>query len=199
MIEYIGLPALVSLAVWFLLLAILKHRHSGLPYRICFAFFGLYMMLLIGLTLFPIPRADPYTAPLQPVDMLALTRSNFIPFFFGPFATVESIVYAIKWNIVLTLPFGFCICFITRIRWRDLLWLPLTVGVVIESCQFLVSLLVGIPYRVIDINDVIFNAVGVMGGYLLFRLLAAVYLLFTRKSRFKPGGMADYLQTIAGR
>lgn len=187
---------MICLFLLALVIIVLKLRSVSTPFLVCLTFFGLYITLLIGLILFPIPR-DYQAVPLLPEDMLTFTRSNFVPFFFGPFATVESITYAIKWNIVLTLPFGFCIGFITRIRWRDLLWLPLGVGVVIESSQLLVSLLIGIPYRVIDVNDVIFNAVGVILGYLIFRLFALVYLISTRKSRFKPGGMPAYLKLIA--
>lgn len=192
-----GIPALVSLAVLVLILVRLHRQQYSGPFLVCFTVFWVYILLLIDKTLFPVEFNREMAIQLQADGISQLTRSNFVPFFFGPFATRESITDAVSQNILLTVPFGFLICFIARIRVKDLLWLPVGVGIGIESCQFLVSQLVGYPYRVIDINDFIMNAVGVLAGYLLFRAFASIYLAATTKSRFSPKSFWGYLRKIA--
>jgi len=50
-------------------------------------------------------------------------------------------------------------------------------GLGLEITQLLLSLALRYPYRVVDINDAIFNAFGVLLGYGLFKLFAWLYLL----------------------
>lgn len=192
-----GIPAWISLATLVLILVRLRRRQYSVPFMACFAVFWVYLMLLIDKTLFPVEFNREMAIQLQADGISQLTRSNFVPFFFGPYATRASITNAVSQNILLTVPFGFLICFISRIRIKELLWMPVGVGLGIESCQFLVSQLVGYPYRVIDINDLILNAIGFYTGYLLFRVLSSLYLAILSKKKLSPSSLAGYLQQVA--
>ena len=81
----------------------------------------------------------------------------------------------------------------------NFIWLPLAAGIVIETLQFLLSLLVGYLDRVIDINDVMMNALGVWLGYSLLRLFAALFLKITSRLVIKPNGLLAYIHAAVSR
>ena len=71
-------------------------------------------------------------------------------------------------NILLTIPFGFGLPFITRLRMKEVTIIGAIFSITIEILQFTSGLLAKITFRVADINDVMFNTVGVAVGYILF-------------------------------
>ena len=95
------------------------------------------------------------------------------------------------------MPFGIGINFIAQLRMRSYVWLPFAVGLGIEEMQLAENLAVGYPYRVVDINDVWMNAIGVLIGYGAFRLFAWVYVAVTDRLNFKPGGLWAYIYSVA--
>lgn len=79
-------------------------------------------------------------------------------------------------NIVLTIPFGFGINFLVRIKPIRFVWLAPAVGFGFEFSQLVISLVFRSGFRTSDINDVMLNAIGVLIGYTLFRVFALAYL-----------------------
>lgn len=71
-------------------------------------------------------------------------------------------------NILLMVPFGFGLPFITDYRMKKVVVLGLLFSLGIELTQWLTGRLAGVTFRVADINDVIFNTLGAVVGYLLF-------------------------------
>ena len=60
------------------------------------------------------------------------------------------------------------------------------------------TLILRYPYRVVDINDVWLNAVGVLIGYGLFRIFAWLYrLVVPQRPGTKHGGLLAYLYAVA--
>jgi glycopeptide antibiotics resistance protein len=102
-------------------------------------------------------------------------------------------------NILLTIPFGFGISFVSHLRPKDFLWLPFAIGFGIETAQLLISLLLQYPYRVIDINDALLNAAGVLVGYALFRIFARLFFQISTRLKNIPGGWSAYIHEIATR
>jgi glycopeptide antibiotics resistance protein len=102
-------------------------------------------------------------------------------------------------NILLTIPFGLGIIFVSRLRPRDFLWLPLAVGFGIETAQLAISIILGYPYRVVDINDALLNAAGVLIGYGLFRIFTWLWFRLTRRFKDKSAGWLAYLNEVASR
>jgi glycopeptide antibiotics resistance protein len=178
-IEFFPSLFLVGLGICLLFLLILRGRGYSLRELFFLALFGIYILILIGVTLFPLPvpgfLGGPF--PRQPVTEI-LERVNLVPTVFQQVAGVPlgSISFEITGNILLTLPFGLGICLIFPVRARLIPFLALAVGLAIEATQLLVSLIIGIGYRGVDINDVLLNAAGVLLGYGLFRALAKVIL-----------------------
>lgn len=74
-------------------------------------------------------------------------------------------------NIVLTLPLGMLYPFLWKHSWPKTTLLAILSGTAIETAQ-LVLLMTTIHYqRVVDISDVLFNFVGVMLGYIVYRFV----------------------------
>ena len=71
-------------------------------------------------------------------------------------------------NILLLIPFGFGLPFITNLHMKNIVAVGVLFSTVIELLQLMTGLLAGITFRIADINDVIFNTAGVVIGYLLF-------------------------------
>ena len=71
-------------------------------------------------------------------------------------------------NILLFVPFGFGLPFITRFRMKKIVLIGMVVSIAIELLQLVTGLMAHLTFRVADVNDVIFNTVGVAIGYVLF-------------------------------
>lgn len=70
-------------------------------------------------------------------------------------------------NLLLFIPFGFGLPFITDLRLRKVVVVGTAFSVAIELVQLISGLIAGVTFRVADINDVIFNTAGVALGYML--------------------------------
>jgi VanZ like family. len=71
-------------------------------------------------------------------------------------------------NILLLIPFGFGLPFITNFRMKKIVVIGALFSIVIEFLQLITGFMAKITFRIADINDVIFNTVGVAAGYILF-------------------------------
>ncbi len=71
-------------------------------------------------------------------------------------------------NILLLVPFGFGLPFITNLRMKAIIIIGALFSMAIEIFQFVTGYFAQITFRIADINDVIFNTVGVAIGYILF-------------------------------
>jgi glycopeptide antibiotics resistance protein len=197
MMIYFETPAwIVSGFVLLILLVFLWRKKRNLSYLMCCLVFGVYVVTIIEATLFPIPVGQKPPAGLSLTELF-WDRINLIPFFYGPFATTESILFAVVENIILTVPFGFGINFLAHFKIKRILWLGPCVGLAIEAIQLLICLAVNFPYRVVDVNDLWANAVGVWLGYGLFRIAAWLYLYLLKRSNKLPKGFGAYLFDIA--
>ncbi|WP_427339523.1 VanZ family protein [Caloranaerobacter sp. DY30410] len=129
-----------------------------------FSIFYFYLLISIKYTLFPIPIT---MAKIFKNETTFLSGVNLIPFNF------KSINYLLSkqviYNILLSIPFGFGISYITKLNRKKLVILAISFGTIIESLQLTISLFLEYTYRFIDINDIIFNFIGVIIGFYLFK------------------------------
>lgn len=192
-------------AIWWFCIVVLtlglvwlRRKHHSLSYLFFFAAFGVYCLLVVKVTLFPIVINPDEAQILQAVGVTMLTRMNWIPFYYREYSGSESLLHALL-NIFMTVPFGFGISFIARLKARNFIGLAFGVGLGIEAAQLIISILLGYPYRVIDINDVLCNAAGVGMGYGVFRAFAWGTLSVFRRFKIKPKGLLAYIQETARR
>lgn len=180
------------------LLGVLWRRGHSLSYLLCCMVFGIYLLFALDKTFFPLQISGAYADSMREYGSFAQSI-NLVPFSFGPFGTFESTFTTLMLNVLLTIPFGFGINFILPIRAKSFIWLGFAVGLGIETAQLLISLLLRYPWRYIDVNDVLMNAVGVWIGYGLFRVFAWLYVMATERLGIRHWGLTDYVYAVASR
>jgi glycopeptide antibiotics resistance protein len=155
----------------------------------------MYVMFSLDRTFFPIQINGVYVDVMRQTPLMS--RVNLVPLYFGQYGLTAGVLSGIIDNIILTVPFGFGLNFISRVRMRAFFWLSITIGLGIEVSQFVISLILRYPYRVVDINDLLLNAAGVLIGYGFFRLFAWFYLAITQKFGIKHRGLPAYILNVA--
>ena len=183
-------------ALFFLSLLIYSWRKNRNVNSLFFrCIFLVYLFFLLDITFFPISVNSSYTS-LEEGFRFGI---NWIPFNWD-FSFLPHIVFwQIIQNILLTVPFGFGISFVLQLKPQFLLWIVPAVGISIELVQFLISLTIGYTYRIIDINDVILNALGVLIGYSLFRVFGIFILWLTHQFEQHPitqAGIMVYVRQV---
>ena len=83
-------------------------------------------------------------------------------------------------NVLLMVPFGFGLPFITNWSATRIVMMGGLFSIAIELLQLVTGLMAGMTFRVADINDVIFNTVGVAVGYGLLVGCVRVYRPISR-------------------
>ena len=176
-------------------------RQRSLSYLFFFSLFWMYLLSLVSVTVFPIPLDGGYrfdNIGQLIIQMQRVHALNLFPLYFGTcWDLPRPCAIGIYQNILMTMPFGFGINLIARLKWKDFLWLAVTVGPVIEITQFLLDLAIGGTYRTVDANDVLFNAVGVLVGYGLFRVFTWLYLAITHRFGINHRGVLAYIYNVA--
>lgn len=174
----------IGLVVILLLLFIEFRRKRSIPHIFCLIVFSIYILFAMKEVFFPININGTYADTMRKVPLIS--HINLIPFYLGQTQAFNDrdILDFIN-NILLTIPFGFGVVFVSQFKLKDFIWLPFVVGFGVEITQLVISLLLGYPYRVIDINDALLNAIGVLIGYGLFRVFAWLFILMTRNLQIK--------------
>jgi glycopeptide antibiotics resistance protein len=161
---------LVGIGILCGLLLVLWWRKRSLSYILFFSIFWVYLLVVVKTVIFPIAVNTDYSSPgIMP-------KINLIPFYIRYCSVLRLCIIEIAGNIILTIPFGFGINFLAKVKPRNFLWLALAIGFGFEFSQLLISLVFRSGFRTIDINDVMLNATGVLIGYALFRAFAWAYL-----------------------
>lgn len=83
-------------------------------------------------------------------------------------------------NILMMMPFGFGLPFVTNLRFKKVVITGLLLSIVIELLQLITGFIANTTFRVADINDLIFNVIGVTIGYILFTQFVLVYRRMSR-------------------
>ena len=145
--------------------------------------FAVYLVVLIGLlfTPFPIP---PWTR--LPEESLMGYRPWPYPWVnIVPFETIGvALRFGLDWqegrvlvgNVLAFAPLGIFLPLLWP-RWRSLVAVTgaaVGISLAVEITQVALSVLLGFPYRVADIDDVIINVLGVALGYAIYRAIALV-------------------------
>jgi len=146
------------------------------------------MIGVISVVVFPFPVG--VTAPNFKPSI------NLIPLRFGDCSFAMLCVRNIYENILLTMPFGFGINFITRIKSQNVFWLALAVGFTCEFTQLIISLIFKSAFRSVDINDVILNATGVLFGYGLFRIFGWLFGYVTDRFEIRHQTIFAYIDAV---
>lgn len=203
LLDFDILAWLIGILILVLLLPILwrRLRQRNSSYLFFFSVFWVYLLILVSVTIFPIPLDGGYrfdNIGEQIAFMQRVHAINLIPLYFGTcWELPRPCAIGIYENILMTVPFGFGVSFIARLRTRDFFWLAIAVGSVIEVAQFVLDLAIRTTYRTVDANDVLFNATGILFGYGIFRVFAWLYLTITHRFGIEQRGLLAYIHDVA--
>ncbi|MEG2058000.1 MAG: VanZ family protein [Romboutsia sp.] len=154
-----------------------RHKYNLIEFFIYYTF-GVYISLIIGITIFPIP-IQPEEIALNIEYNLGL-KNNFIPIIntvkntsldFKNGIILEPIIQVLG-NLILFIPIGFYLPFFRRnICFKKVFFIALSSTILIELTQGIINLIVGYNYRSVDVDDIILNLLGAILGYYLFKFL----------------------------
>jgi glycopeptide antibiotics resistance protein len=96
-------------------------------------------------------------------------------------------------NILLLIPFGFGLPFITNYRMKKIVVLGALFSIGIELLQLITGYMAKMTFRIADINDVIFNTLGVIIGYLLFMVFVRIYRRICRNGEMAANPILRYI------
>ncbi|WP_432408171.1 VanZ family protein [Wukongibacter sp. M2B1] len=161
-------------------------------YLFFFSIFYIYLIYVLKYTIFPIPLD---MAEVFKDNSVFTDGINVIPLKNISFQSL--LEKQVLYNILLSVPFGFGIAFITKITKKKLLLVSVLFGIIVESLQLLVSLYLEYTYRIIDINDIIFNFMGVIVGYCIFKFFSILLIKFVDKNNFKLDAFSSYIYNIS--
>lgn len=197
-LEFFPYPFFIGLVILFVMIN-LPGRRTSIAQKFFLGALGVYLLFLVGAILFPIPLTSSVGGvyPRSPVSAI-LERINWNPIGLSSLMAQfpNRVSFDLVGNVLLTIPFGFGLPFVVRIKG---LWYPvvgLGTGLGIETSQLVLSLALGVAYRGVDINDVLMNALGVITGYAAFRVFGAVYGVMIRVLKIKPQGVFAHVYAV---
>ena len=164
---YLGLLTVLLLGlIWIGMVTFLRSRKS-LTYLIFFTIFYFYIVKVLDYTLFQFQSLVLLKQFMPDLILNGQTDEqamNLLPLIT---LTPQDLKTSLL-NILLLIPFGFGLPFITNYRMKMIVVTGALFSIAIESMQLLTGFIAKVTFRIADINDVIFNTVGVVIGYILF-------------------------------
>ena len=194
--EFDEITLAISLGILAILLIVLAIKKRSFSYLLFFLIFGIYIIGVISVVIFPILVPGPEDAATIWQRLHWIRQNiNLVPFNFGDYCNdIRSVCgEQIIQNIILTMPFGFGICFIAPLKARDFFWLPFAVGLGFEISQFVIS---QGSFHAFDINDVILNAAGIIIGYACFRIFGWMYRGTIHLLKINPRWLFAYVYDV---
>ncbi len=142
-------------------------KKKGLTYLIFFTIFYIYLFKVLDYTLFQFQSLLllKHFMPHLMLNGVAEGKSlNLIPLINLTFQDLKTSLL----NILMMIPFGFGLPFITHFRMKKIVVIGMLLSITIELLQLITGLIAKMSFRVADINDVVFNTLGVVIGCILF-------------------------------
>lgn len=189
-----GIVLLPVLVAYVIIVLVLKKKGSTSVYIFLFSIFYIYLYALASFTLFPIHFGEAFTGV---TDFNIRYNIRLIPLITLTQADIRTSVL----NVLLTIPFGFGISFVAKVGNKKIIFLGFSLGFLIEALQLLQGLVAGFTFRIIDIDDVIFNFIGVLIGYAAFWIFKKLYdeafNRFSKRPDSKCNAMLLYVRNLA--
>jgi glycopeptide antibiotics resistance protein len=169
----------------------LKKRKSFV-YLLFFTIFYIYLYKVVDYTLLQFQSLlllKHFVPGLMLRGVEAERSLNIIPL---ATLTLEDVKTSLL-NVLFMMPFGFGLPFITNFRMKRVVVAGLLLSIVIEFLQFITGFMANTTFRVADINDVIFNTVGVAIGYMLFVAFVGIYARASRNWKISSNSILRYI------
>ena len=187
MIEFGWMQISAGLVLMVIILVAVWRRKKNMSYLFFSIVFWIYLLGVFSVVIFPFP--------IRLANPNFTLNINLVPFYFGScFDELPALCFRIIFaNILLTIPFGFWINFLARIKPKHIFWLAVGVGMTFETAQLVISLITRNSFRAVDINDLILNALGILIGYGLFKVFSVVYAYVIGRFGIQPRHIFAYI------
>lgn len=183
---------LLTFVIWLGLSIFLKKRkNKSNTYILFFTIFYIYLMYVVKYTQFPIIL---HNNQLFSFNEVLKANIIIIPENFSiDYLTSSSVLL----NILLSIPFGFGIPYLVNASWKKILFFAISFGIIIESLQLTTLLIARFSLRIVDINDVLFNFIGVIVGYILFLLFSSVYKKLVETFNIELNSLTRFIYEVS--
>lgn len=165
------LPAILFTIIWIIsrINFYIKNKPINKTREIFINLFFVYFLILVNLTLFK------YNYLMLDYDLKFYI--NYIPFietikmFTGEFSDINRALYNILGNILLFVPLGFCIplFFNKKNKLNKVILYGFLASLTIESLQLFTK------NNITDIDDIIFNTLGSIIGFIIFNIIYSIF------------------------
>lgn len=175
-----GSILLLCAIIWIGMVMFLRmKKQKSVWYLLCFTLFYIYVFTVLDYTQFQFQSLLVLNYLMPGALMLrggtAGESMNLLPLITLTPGDIKTSLL----NILMTIPFGFGLPCITTLRLKGVVIAGVLFSVGLELLQLLTGLIGGITFRIVDINDVIFNTLGAAIGYILFSgCIVMVHRLF---------------------
>jgi glycopeptide antibiotics resistance protein len=160
---------------WCGIVALLRWKKKvGFVYLMFFSVFFVYIYKVLDYTLlrFQTLLLLQHFVPGLMINGIPAGRTvNFVPLAMLTLGDAKSSLL----NILMMVPFGFGSPFISDLRFKRVVIAGLLFSVTIELLQLITGFTANTTFRIADVNDVIFNTIGVTIGYVLFGGLMRIF------------------------
>jgi len=184
---------LVFVLIWLGIVTFLwRKKKKPLIYLIFFTIFYVYLYKVLDYTLFQFQfQLIEYLMPGRLIlnGYTVGENINLVPLITLTSGDLKTSLL----NILLLIPFGFGLPFITSLGMKQTVVIGALFSILLELVQWLSGLITKITFRIVDINDVIFNTVGVAIGYLLFVGFMRIYLYISRNWEISANPVLRYI------
>ena len=179
--------------IWFGIVMFLRLKtKKSLVYLLFFTIFYVYIVKVLDYTLFQFQSLvllKHFMPDLMLNGLTAGQSMNLIPLIT---LTLEDLKTSLL-NILLLIPFGFGLPFIKSLRMKKIVVIGALFSIVLELLQLITGFMATITFRIADINDVIFNTVGVAIGYILFVGFVRIYRRVSRNWKISANPILRYI------
>ena len=139
----------------------------------------IYFIWVIKYTIFPIPY-DEMSINIYSEIYKWNEKVNLIPFMVDSKFVLQKTMLL---NILLTMPLGFGINFLygKKFKLANMLIIGLLAGLILEGTQLIISIILGFPYKYIDVTDFVCNLIGCVIGYIGFLIFTKLWVIVSNK------------------
>lgn len=171
---------------------LLLKKKKSLVYLLFFTIFYIYLYKVLDYTLLQFQSLlllQHFVPDLILNGFKDGTNVNLIPLVTLTLLDVKTSIL----NILMLLPFGFGLPFISDLRFKRAIIVGFIFSVAIEFLQLITGFMANTTFRVADINDLVFNTLGVAIGYILFAQFVIVYRRLSRNWKIRTNPILRYI------